>query len=418
MTPSGGASDIATSDIDGAYAWRRLLVSLALATIGGIGLWSVVVTLPAIQAEFGVDRSDASLPYSATLFGFAIGSVLMGRVVDRFGIARPVMVSGVILGLGYITVSTATSLGQFVIVQAVLIGMLGCAVTFGPLVADISHWFNNRRGIAIAVVSSGNYLAGTIWPPILQHGIDTIGWRQAHMGIGIFCLLTILPLAFFLRRPSPMVDHRQLTGTIVGTTDSLGMSRNTLQTLIIIAGITCCVAMAMPQVHIVAYCGDLGYGTARGAEMLSIMLGLGIISRLASGVLADYIGGIGTLIVGSVLQTIALMFYLPFDGLVSLYLVSALFGLAQGGIVPSYALIARQYFPAREAGMRVSLGLTATVVGMALGGWMSGQIFDLTGSYQAAFLNGIAFNVVNMSVALWLLKKQFGQRTLSARPAV
>ncbi len=423
MTPSDGASapasdHAAASDIDGAYAWRRLLVSLALATIGGIGLWSVVVTLPAIQAEFGVDRSDASLPYSATLFGFAIGSVLMGRVVDRFGIARPVMVSGVILGLGYITVSTATSLGQFVVVQAVLIGMLGCSVTFGPLVADISHWFNNRRGIAIAVVSSGNYLAGTIWPPILQHGIDTIGWRQAHLGIGIFCLLTILPLAFFLRRPSPMVDHRQLTGAIVGTTDSLGMSRNTLQTLIIIAGITCCVAMAMPQVHIVAYCGDLGYGTARGAEMLCIMLGLGILSRLASGVLADYIGGIGTLIVGSVLQTIALMFYLPFDGLVSLYLVSALFGLAQGGIVPSYALIARQYFPAREAGMRVSLGLTATVVGMALGGWMSGQIFDLTGSYQAAFLNGIAFNVVNMSVALWLLKKQFGRRTSSARPAV
>jgi len=418
MTPSGGTSDPtadpASADIDGAYAWRRLLASLALATIGGIGLWSVVVTLPAIQAEFGVDRSDASLPYAATLFGFAIGSVLMGRVVDRFGIARPVMVSGVILGLGYIAVSTATSLGQFVIVQAVLIGMLGCSVTFGPLVADISHWFNNRRGIAIAVVSSGNYLAGTIWPPILQHGIDTIGWRQAHLGIGIFCLLTILPLAFYLRRPSPMEDHRALSGAIVGTTDSLGMSRNTLQTLIIIAGITCCIAMAMPQVHIVAYCGDLGYGSARGAEMLSIMLGLGIISRLASGVLADYIGGIGTLIVGSVLQTIALMFYLPFDGLVSLYLVSALFGLAQGGIVPSYALIARQYFPAREAGMRVSLGLTATVVGMALGGWMSGQIFDLTGSYQAAFLNGIAFNVINMAVALWLLKKHFGHRVVPA----
>lgn len=411
MTPAASPPpDSPTADIDGAYAWRRLVASLALATIGGIGLWSVVVTLPAIQAEFGVDRSDASLPYTATLMGFAVGMVLMGRIVDRFGIARPLMLGGVMLGVGYVAAAGATSLWQFMLAQGLLIGLLGCPVTFGPLVADISHWFSRRRGLAIAVVSSGNYLAGTLWPPVLQYGIDTVGWRQAHVGIGIFCLLTMVPLAFYLRRPSPVEDHQGFAGSIVGATGSLGISRARLQTLIIIAGLTCCIAMAMPQVHIVAYSGDLGYGSARGAEMLSIMLGLGIVSRLVSGVLADRIGGIGTLILGSVLQCLALLFYLPFDGLVSLYLVSALFGLAQGGIVPSYALITRQYFPAREAGMRISLGLTATVFGMAIGGWMSGEIFDLTGSYQAAFLNGIAFNLVNMSVALWLLKRQLRRR--------
>jgi MFS family permease len=404
MTPA--AARPPSGDIDGAYAWRRLLVSLALATVGGIGLWSVVVTLPAIQAEFGIDRSDASLPYAATLSGFAVGSLLMGRAVDRFGIARPMMFSGFVLGAGYIAAAGAASLWQFILVQGLLIGLLGCTVTFGPLVADVSHWFNKRRGLAIAVVSSGNYLAGTLWPPVLQYGIETVGWRQTHIGIGIFCMVTMAPLALYLRRPSPVEDHRHPAG-IGENRRPLGMSRSQLQMLIILAGLTCCIAMAMPQVHIVAYAADLGYGAARGAEMLSIMLGMGIVSRLASGFIADRIGGVGTLILGSALQCLALLLFLPFDGLSSLYAVAAFFGLAQGGIVPSYALIARQYFPAREAGMRVSIGLTATVVGMALGGWMSGEIYDLTGSYQAAFLNGFAFNLINISVALWLLKKQW-----------
>ena len=175
-----------------------------------------------------------------------------------------------------------------------------------------------------------------------------------------------------------------------------------LQTLLIIAGFSCCVAMSMPQVHIVAYCADLGFGPARGAEMLSLMLGLGVVSRIASGWIADHIGGAATLLVGSGLQCLALMLYLPFDGLMSLYVVSALFGLSQGGIVPSYAIIVRENFPAREAGARVGLVIMATIVGMAAGGWLTGAIFDLTGSYQTAFLHGIGWNVLNLAIALWL----------------
>jgi MFS family permease len=174
--------------------------------------------------------------------------------------------------------------------------------------------------------------------------------------------------------------------------------------------------MSMPQVHMIAYCGDLGYGPARGAEMLSIMLGLGVVSRLGSGLIADRIGGVGTLILGSTLQCLALLLYLPFDGLMSLYVIAGLFGLSQGGIVPSYALIVRQYFPAREAGGRIGLVLMATVMGMALGGWMSGEIYDLTGSYQAAFLNGIAWNLVNMGIAFWLLLSRLRGRAVSSLP--
>lgn len=387
---------------DGSYAWWRLAVSLAVATIGGVGLWSAVVALPTIQAEFGVGRGGASLPYTATLVGFALGGVGMGRLADRFGIRVPLMMGAVLLGLGYVAAASATAYWQFVLAQAVLIGMLGSSASFGPLVADVSHWFVRRRGIAVAIVASGNYLAGTVWPPLLQHAFATIGWRHTHLVIGLFCVATMLPLAMLLRRRPAFA-----AGTAQGATGAAPqrppIPANALQLLLVLAGLSCCIAMSMPQVHIVAYCTDLGYGPARGAQMLSLMLGLGTVSRLASGLVADRIGGIGTLIIGSTLQCLALLFYLPFDGLASLYLVSALFGLSQGGIVPSYALIVRDYFPAREAGTRVSLVLTSTVLGMAIGGWLSGAIYDLTGSYAAAFLNGIAWNLVNMSIAFWLL---------------
>jgi predicted MFS family arabinose efflux permease len=262
-----------------------------------------------------------------------------------------------------------------------------------------------RRGIAVAIAAAGNYVAGTVWPPIVQHFISTSGWRATHIGIGLFCLVTMFPLVFALRRR--IEDHHSdAAGAAAARRQAEApFSPLTLQVLMCLAGVACCVAMSMPQVHIVAYCGDLGYGVARGAEMLSLMLGFGIISRIASGFIADRIGGVRTLLLGSVLQGSALFLYLWFDGLVSLYVISALFGLFQGGIVPSYAIIVREYFPPREAGTRLGLVLMATLLGMALGGWLSGWIFDLTGSYRAAFINGLAWNLVNVSIMTWLLQR-------------
>lgn len=390
---------------DGREAWKRLVVALAMSTVGGIGLWSTVVVLPAIEAEFGIDRGAASIPYMATLLGFAAGGILMGRIVDRLGVMRPLLLSSVMLSAGYALSSQATNFWQFVIIQAVLIGMLGSSVSFAPLVADISHWFKRRRGIAVAIVASGNYLSGTLWPPLVQAGVDAYGWRTTHLMIAVICILVMPPLAWMLRRRATLDDSPVVAPSVSGRAP---LSPGVLQMLLVVAGIACCVAMSMPQVHIVAYCADLGYGPARGAEMLSVMLGLGVISRLVSGAIADRIGGLGTLLLGSSLQCLALFLYLPFDGLVSLYVVSAVFGLSQGGIVPSYALIVRDYFPAREAATRVSLVLMATVAGMALGGWLSGEIYDLTGGYHWAFLNGIAWNLLNMSIAMWLLAHRLG----------
>jgi MFS family permease len=265
-------------------------------------------------------------------------------------------------------------------------------------------WWNRRRGIAVAICASGNYIAGTIWPPIVQHGVETVGWRQTYIMLGIFCGVGMFLLAMLMRQRPPLVTLTPANSctVVVDRSRPFGLKPAHAQSLLFVAGVACCVAMSMPQVHIVAYCSDLGFGAARGAEMLSLMLASGIVSRLVFGVISDRIGGIRTLLLGSFLQGVALLMFLPFDGMVPLYIVSAMFGLFQGGIVPAYAIIVREHFDPKEAGSRVGSVIMATLLGMALGGWMSGWVFDMTGSYHAAFLNGIAWNFLNLCIVSWL----------------
>ncbi len=397
-------------DVESPYAWLRLIASLALATIGGIGLWSVVVVLPVVEAEFGTARAGASLPYTFLLIGFAVGNILMGRLADRFGITLPLCIGALALAAGYIAAGQAQSIWQFALAHGLIIGLFGSSATFGPIIADISRWFTRNRGIAVAAAACGNYLAGAIWPPIVQHFVETAGWREAHMGIGIFCCVTILPLALLLRR-RPLAD--QVGRPVHGAQPTPQVSADPptpvvaapglLQSMLIIAGLACCIAMAMPQVHIVALCVDLGFGSDRGAQMLSVMLATGVVSRLAFGWMADRIGPLPTLLTSSGLQALSLLLFLPFNGLAPLFLVSALFGLAQGGIVPTYAMIVREYFPQSQAGVRIGIVLSATMIGMAIGGWMSGAIYDATRSYDLAFVNGFLWNLLNIAIAVSLL---------------
>ena len=418
---------------DSPYAMLRLSVALVLMTLGGCAMYCVVVVLPAVQAEFNVARGDASLPYTLLMIGFGTGGVLMGRLADRFGVTVPLMIGACGIGAGFIAAAYASSIWMFGIIHGVLLGLFGASATFAPLIADTSLWFVKRRGIAVAVCASGNYLAGAVWPPIVQGFVESAGWRTTYIGLGIFCGTLMFALAQLLRRRPPLAVAAMAAGTGGGSGNSnsngsgggarlpagtgaaaaavasghasdrpFGLSPRAAQVLLCIAGTACCVAMSMPQVHIVAYCGDLGFGAARGAQMLSLMLGFGIVSRLISGAICDRIGGVRTLLLGSGLQGLALLLFLPFDSLVSLYVVSAMFGLFQGGIVPSYAIIVREYFAPAEAGARVGGVIMFTLLGMALGGWMSGAIFDLTGSYKAAFFNGIGWNLLNLSIVLWL----------------
>jgi MFS family permease len=417
ITPEASRNGAEAGGVESGYAWFRLAIAMLMSTIGGVGMWSVIVVLPEIQREFGVDRGSASLPFTLTMIGFATGGIFMGRASDRFGVVVPIVGGTLMLGLGYVASAYATSLWQFALIHGLMIGMLGSSATFVPIIADISQWFTRNRGIAMAIAACGNYLSATIWPPIVQHLIQTVGWRTTHIIIGAVCVAAMLPLALVFRRRPPVSDTSAEATASAGALVKLGLSPNALQVLLIIAGVACCVAMSMPQVHIVAYCGDLGYGATQGAQMLSLMMGFGIISRLLSGFLSDYIGGLRTLVLGSFLQGVALLMYLPSNALMSLYVVSGLFGLFQGGLIPSYALIVREFYPPKEAATRIAFCMTATLAGMAIGGWLSGAIYDFTGTYQAAFVHGIAWNALNLSIAGWLLWRVMSHDRRSLRPA-
>lgn len=391
-----------SSDIlDSRYSWARLAATLAVGVLGSVGIWSIITIMPAVQAEFGIDRAGASFPYTLTMLGFALGNLLIGRAVDRFGITSALIGASLLIGVAYGLAALSPSLGVLSALQF-FIG-LGAAASFGPLIADISHWFGKRRGIAIAVAASGNYLAGAIWPVLLSGVLQQQGWRAVYFYLALIVVVGVFPLALMLRRRVSAAATARANAVSQANADRAKMSPRLLQGLLVLAGLGCCVAMSMPQVHLVSMCVDLGFGPAVGTQMLSVMLMGGVASRLVSGFIADRLGGVRTLLIGSTLQCLALFLYLPFDGMVSLYVVSLIFGLSQGGIVPSYALIVREYLPAKEAGARVGFVIMATIIGMALGGWMSGWIYDVTGSYQMAFLNGIAWNLMNMAIMLGLL---------------
>ena len=401
---------------DSLYSWTRLFIALLLATVGNIGMWVVVIVLPDIQQEFKIDRGTASIPFALTMVGFAIGNWVMGHVVDRYGITKTIILAATVNTAGYIAAMYVNNVYSLSILQF-FIG-LGTAAAFGPLIADTSHWFLKRRGIAVALIASGNYFSGAIWPPLFNNTLQSDGWRDVYWILALATVFIMIPLSFLLTKKISEETARISDAASSDKRQNVSISPKALTILLSIAGIGCCVAMSMPQVHIVAFCIDLGFGPAVGAEMLSLMLIGGIISRLINGLIADKLGGVYTLLIGSTLQCIALFLYLPFDGLVSLYIVSLVFGLSQGGIVPSYAIIIREYLPGADAGTRVGFVMMCTIMGMAIGGWMSGWIYDLTGSYAAAFWNGIVWNFLNIAIVLFLITRNRKSKIVSLQTAV
>ena len=401
-----------TAPQDSPTAWARLAAAFAAGAVACVGSWTVVVALPVVEREFDSARAGASFPYACAMIGFAAGTMWMGRLSDRYGVVLPIWLSAALLATGYGLAGLAPSLMVFALAHLVV--GLGASAGFAPLIADLSHWFTARRGLAVVVVAAGNYFSGAIWPPLLQSAMEAYGWRAAHIGAGLLAAAFLIPVSFLFRiRPQLHALGRSAAG-VEAARAALGLSPRALQGLLTLAGFACCMAMAMPQVHIVAYCGDLGYGVARGAQMLSLMLALGIVSRLSSGVAADRFGGVAVLLVGSFMQAVALFLYLFFDGLTSLYVISAIFGLFQGGIIPMYAVIVREFLPPQEAGARIGVVTAATIVGMAVGGWAAGWIYDLSGGYRLAFVHGIVWNAVNLAIVAFLF---FGPRAARARAA-
>jgi len=377
-------------------SWRRLGLALAIAIVTNVGIWAIVLVMPAIETEFSSGRAETALPYTLTMIGFGIGNYMLGRTMDRFGIVQALLGGSILIGGSFIFAALATSITELTVIHFCL--GVGTAVGFGPLIADVSHWFKKKRGIAVAIIASGNYLSGAIWPSFLTPMLIESGWRDVYIFLGVIVVVLTIPMSFAMAERPLASNVNSVAKDIDEKINENELSGRNLQWFLGIAGVCCCVAMSMPQVHIVAYCVGLGYGPAIGAELLSVMLACGVISRLTFGIISDQLGGVRTLMISSSLQMLSVLFFLPFNGAMSLYILSAIFGLSQGGIVPSYAIIVREFLPAKEAGERVGLVLMMTVFGMALGGWLSGIIYDSFGSYKIAFLNGALWNLFNLAI--------------------
>lgn len=400
---------------DSPYSWRRLACAVLIGLISNASLWTSVTLMPSLQQQFGLTRTEASYPYIAIMAGFLIASPALGRLSDRHGIARVLFFASFVGCAGYIAGGFAQSFPVFLVSQ-IIVGV-GTAAGFAPLAADISHWFRRRRGLAVAIVSSTGYISGIFWSSIIAQVLHHGSWRDVHLIIGV-ALLAIVPLSYLLRLRVPEVFLDDADCRSKHPSGTAGMSASGVKWLLAIAGVSCCIAMAMPQVHLVSLCLDLGLTITQGNDLLATMLVGGVASRIISGAIIDKIGAMRILLIGSALQMIALGLYIPFDGLASLYAVSLIFGLAQGGILPSYPIIVRDYLPARSAGAAIGFVATATQFGMAFGGWLSGWIFDQTGSYFVAFINGIAWNAVNLILiaSLILATRTRAPRTSGAMP--
>jgi len=387
---------------DSTHSWFRAFLLFILAVIGTVGMWSVVVFIPEIENEFKVDRGTSSLLYAATMIGFGLGTVIIGKIFDKHGIKKPIIIASISLIISYYLYSISIYFWNLLFLQ-VFMGFAAAAF-FGPAMADITNFFNNRRGLALSIVASANYVAGASWPLLISFVLNYVDWRATHFWISISCLVLMLPIIGFLKNYKNIQKEE---ANILTSKDepSINLSNNQLQIILMFAGVCCCVAMSMPQVHMVALCVDNGFGLQVGTEILAVMLYSGMISRIVFGFLSDKIGPLPTILLGSFLQMVSLVFFLPFNSQLSLYVVSLMFGLSQGGIVPAYAILVRKYLPLQQAGVRVGLVLGATIVGMALGGWISGEIFDLTQSYYLAFVNGILWNLLNILAIVYVIYK-------------
>ena len=403
MTESWNRERAAPHSVESPYAWLVVAASMVLMAVCSGGMYLVVVALKPIAAEFGWPRSVPSLAYAAIMAGMGIGGILWGRVSDRIGAGPPAAMAVVAVATGATMVGASDGRLQFLAAHGFMIGFLGNAALFTPLLANTTRWFDRRRGFAVALVASGQGVAGAVWPPVFRYLIETEGWRGAYDTFAIVALAVGLPTSVFLFRRPATASGGGRAGTVSEGDTILGFAPTTVLAILSLAIIGCCVAMAMPIVHVIAHASDLGHRAIRAAEILAVLLGCTFLSRIAWGLITDRIGGMRTLFYGCLAQIVALSMYLFIDGLAALYVVSALFGLGFGGIIPSYTIVIRELFPVRGLGWRIGAVYFFGTLGMALGGYLGGAIFDVSGSYRVAFAVGVAFNVANLALLAILM---------------
>lgn len=394
------------SSVETAYSWVVACVALAVLAFSFGGAWISAVGMTAIAADAGGARSVPSLAGSLVWFGSALGGIAMGPLAVRHGIRWTVTGGAAMIGVG-LAVSALGAGWPLWIGHGLFMGLLGNAGINAPLYVYVSRWFDRRRGSALALISSGTYVAGAVWPPVFERAIAHYGWRTTMIAYGVVAVGAIVPLALvFLRAPPEPGGVVGSGAAPVHATTVFGWDRRLVFALIAVAPFLCCIPMAMPQAHLVAFCTDLGIAPARGAAMLSVVLGTAFVTRQFWGWVADRVGGLVTVLAGSLFQAMAMVAFLLTQDELGLFTVSALYGLGFSGIIPAYVVAVREFFPAREAGWRVPVVLFSSGSGMAAGAWLAGLLYDRFGSYGPAFATGLGFNLVNLMIVGLLLARR------------
>jgi MFS family permease len=398
---------LTTSTIETRSSWIVASVSVALLSLSFGALWITAVGLKPIAADLGGARSAPSLANSLAWFGSSVGGIAMGRLAERFGIRWTVMFGAVSICIG-LFISTLGEPWQLYVGHGIFMGLLGNAGLNAPLYVYVSRWFDRRRGSALALISSGGYVAGTVWPPIFERAIALAGWQTTMIAYGLFMVVMIVPLAlFFLRVPPEIATGATGEAGKAATPSVLGWPPNLVFATLALAAFLCCVTMSMPQAHLVAFCSDLGISATHGAAMLSLLLGAGFLSRQVWGAISDRVGALLTLLISSMLQAAAMTGFVLTQDEAGLFAVAGAFGVGFSGLVPAYVLAIREYFPAREASWRVPTLLLLSGSGMAAGTWLAGILYDHFGYYAPAFAAGVGFNLLNFAAIATLVARRY-----------
>jgi MFS family permease len=402
MAPMSGSPP--SDSVETPFGWVVVAASLVFITVSFGTSYILTVSLKTIAAEFDWPRWVPSAAYATMMLGSGMGGIVMGHWADRAGVWKPATLGALMVGGGAIAASFAESAVYLIAICGLFMGFLGNSAAVAPMMTNITRWFDRRRGLAVSIVASGQALAGGTWPILFNHGLETLGWRTTWQLYGVAAICLMLPMVLALRFAPPReIVGGRWTVPATGLALRVEVPPVVLLALLSFAIVGCCVAMAMPMVHLVAYCTDLGFSAADGAAMLTVLLLCSAVSRLGFGFLSDRIGGLTTILIGSAMQASALGLFALVDTVTGLYAVSGLFGLVFGGIVPAYALAVRELFPARQSGSRMGVVFFFGTIGMALGGLLGGWIFDLAGSYHLAFLVGVGFNITNLMAIVTLL---------------
>ncbi len=398
QSPSSSVETKASWVVAAAALWA-LMMSFGAA-------WITAVALKDIAGEVDGVRSIPALAGALAWLGSGVGGIMMGRIADRIGTRWTVTFGALMIAVG-LALSSLGPTFPLLVGHGLFIGLIGLAGINAPLYVYVSRWFDKRRGSALALISSGTYLAGALWPPVFERAIALVGWRETMLWYAALEILIVVPVALIFFGHPPEVIHPTPTPA-PGSAPArvLGLPPNVVFALMCTASIMCCLPMAMPQGHLVAFCSDLGITRSTGALMLSVLLGTAFLSRQIWGAISDRIGGLMTVLVGSLWQCAAMIAFLLTQSEAGLFAVSAAFGLGFSGIIPAYVLALRELFPAAQASWRIPTLLMFTAVGMAAGGWLAGLLYDHFSYYAPAFAVGVGANLINLVIVGALVARQ------------